>query len=153
VIFGQDRMQECKKKGPTPLGLQTPLGLHNPDANDMIVPIAIFAADADGNFTIDRTKHYLMDEFDRLSHGRSQEQSAWQRWVALLDLLSKKVEEAFAGKTNLHEYDSQIDTLSTAYDQLRAEVESPKAAPVNGNLDGNRVKICWSDDRRLSIAR
>jgi len=31
----------------------------NPDAEDMIVPIAIFAADPAGNFTIDRTKHYL----------------------------------------------------------------------------------------------
>ncbi len=99
----------------------------NPDAADMIVPIAIFAADADGKFTIDRTKHYLVDEFDRLYDGRLHEQSAWQQWVAILDLLSGKVEGAFAGKTNLHQYDSQIDTLAATYDQLRAGISKPSS--------------------------
>ena len=83
----------------------------NPDAADMIVPSAIFAADAAGKFTVDRTKHYLVDEFDRLYDGRLHEQAAWQQWVAMIGLLSKKVEGAFAGKINLHEYESQIDTL------------------------------------------
>jgi hypothetical protein len=86
----------------------------------MIVPVAIFAADADGNFTIDRTKHYLVDEFDRLYGGKLHEQSAWKQWVAALESLSKKVEGAFAGKINLHEYESQIDTLAATYDELRA---------------------------------
>jgi hypothetical protein len=38
----------------------------NPITEDMIVPFAVFAADADGKFTINRTQHYLLDEFDRL---------------------------------------------------------------------------------------
>jgi len=99
----------------------------NPDAADMIVPIAIFAADADGKFTVDRTKHYLVDEFDRLYDGRLHEQSAWQQWVAILDLLSGKVEGAFAGKINLHQYESQIDTLAATYDQLRAGISKPSS--------------------------
>jgi hypothetical protein len=93
----------------------------NPDAADMIVPIAIFAADADGNFTIDRTKHYLVDEFDRLYNGKLHQQPAWPRWVQLLTELSGKVEGAFAGKINLHEYGAQIDSLATTFDQLGAE--------------------------------
>ncbi|HEY2712739.1 MAG TPA: transglutaminase-like domain-containing protein [Chthoniobacterales bacterium] len=101
----------------------------NPDAVDMIVPIAIFAADANGKFTIDRTKHYLVDEFDRLYDGRLHEQPAWQQWVAMLDILSQKVEGAFAGKINLHEYESQIDTLAATYDQLRAGLQNSPGKP------------------------
>jgi len=36
----------------------------NPITRDMIVSIAIFAADANGDFTINRTRHYLVDAFD-----------------------------------------------------------------------------------------
>src|SRR5215813_3110336 len=38
----------------------------NPITQDMIVPFAIFAAVADGYFTINRASHYLIDEFDCL---------------------------------------------------------------------------------------
>ncbi len=86
---------------------------------------SIFAADTDGKFTVDRTKHYLVDEFDRLYDGRLHEQAAWQQWVATIGLLSRKVEGAFARKINLHEYESQIDTLAATYDQLRAEISKP----------------------------
>jgi len=34
--------------------------------------------------------------------------------------LDDKTEEAFAGKTNLHDYEAQIDSLAAAYEQLRA---------------------------------
>ncbi len=90
---------------------------------------SIFAADTDGKFTVDRTKHYLVDEFDRLYDGRLHEQAAWQQWVATIGLLSRKVEGAFAGKINLHEYESQIDTLAATYDQLRAEISNPPHEP------------------------
>jgi hypothetical protein len=91
----------------------------NPDAEDMIVPIAIFAADAAGKFTIDRTKHYLVDEFDRLYGGKLHENPAWQRWVTLLDAVSPKVKEAFAGTFDLHQDESEIDELAAIYDRLR----------------------------------
>jgi Transglutaminase-like superfamily len=91
----------------------------NPDAEDMIVPIAIFAADAAGKFTIDRTQHYLIDELDRLSSGKLHDNPAWQRWVALLDAVSPKVKEAFAGTFDLHQAESEIDELASTYDRLR----------------------------------
>jgi hypothetical protein len=92
----------------------------NPITVDMIVPFAIFAADADGKFTINRTQHYLVDEFDRLYQGKLRASPAWERWAALLDLLDDKVAGAFAGNVNLHEYESQIDSLAETYEQLRA---------------------------------
>jgi Transglutaminase-like superfamily len=92
-----------------------------PDAPEMIVPIGIFAADDASHFTIDRTKHYLVDEFDRMYGGKLHTLPAWSQWVALLDQLDDKVQGAFAGTTNLHDYESQIDSLAATYEQLRSE--------------------------------
>jgi hypothetical protein len=102
-----------------------------PDAAEMIVPFAIFAADADGNFTINRTRHYLVDEFDRLYGNELHEQTAaWQQWVTLLDLLSNKTEGAFAGSINLLDYESEIYSLAATYERLRAAEEAkPTPAP------------------------
>ena len=101
----------------------------NPDAPDMIVPVAIFAADSDGNFTINRTRHYLVDEFDRLYGGRLREQTAiWPHWVALLDSLAPKVEGAFAGSVNLLDDEPEIDDAAATYERLRAALD-PKSAP------------------------
>ena len=94
----------------------------NPITDDMIVPFAIFAADADGKFTINRTQHYLVDELDRLYGGRLHENPHWKQWTAALDLLDDKVAGAFAGSINLHEYEAQIDSLAAIYEQLRLSV-------------------------------
>ena len=91
----------------------------NPITEDMIVPFAIFAADADGQFTINRTQHYLVAEFDRMYGGKLHTNPAWKQWTAALDLLDDKVAGAFAGSTNLHKYEAQIDSLSATYEQLR----------------------------------
>ena len=94
----------------------------NPITEDMIVPFAIFAADANGKFTINRTRHYLVDEFDRLYAGKLHEQPLWKDWVFEIDFLDDKVEGAFAGETNLHEYEKQIDDLATTYERLRTVI-------------------------------
>lgn len=99
----------------------------NPITDDMIVPFAIFAADADGKFTINRTQHYLVDEFGRLYGNKLKKLPAWKRWIEMVDLLDDKVAGAFAGTINLHEYETQIDSLATTYDKLRASfVNKPK---------------------------
>jgi len=92
----------------------------NPITQDMIMPFAIFAADDSGKFTINRTQHYVIDEFDRLYDGKLHKLAAWKRWLTLIDLLDDKVAGAFAGSINLHDYESQIDELAVVYDQLRA---------------------------------
>jgi hypothetical protein len=96
----------------------------NPITEDMIVPFAIFAADADGQFTINRTQHYLVDEFGRLYGRKLQKQEAWKQWTEMLDQLDEKVAGAFAGTINLHEYESQIDSLAATYEQLRASFQN-----------------------------
>src|SRR5262249_4212370 len=100
----------------------------NPITEDMIVPFAIFAADDSGNFTVNRTQHYLVDEFDRLYGGKLHALSEWKQWTAMLDLLDDKVAGAFAGKTNLHEYESQIDSLADIYERLRAVASSHRTS-------------------------
>jgi len=99
----------------------------NPDAADMIVPIAIFAADADGNFTINRTQHYLVDEFDREYDGKLHDLPEWKQWIARLDQLDDKVEGAFAGRINLQDYEAEIDSAAATYEHLRAGYLRPKA--------------------------
>jgi hypothetical protein len=94
-----------------------------PDAAEMIVPIGIFAADDGKHFTVDRTRHYLVDEFDRMYGGRLHTLPAWSRWVGLLDQLDEKVKGAFAGTTNLQEYESEIDALAATYAALRSEAQ------------------------------
>ena len=89
-----------------------------PDGKEMIVPIGIFAADGTGNFTIDRTKHYLADEFDRLYKGKLHRLPEWKDWSTGLDLLKDKVGGTFAGTVNLHDYESDIDNLATMYEKM-----------------------------------
>jgi hypothetical protein len=95
----------------------------NPITNDMIVPFAVFAADANGKFTINRTQHYLVQELDTLYDGKLHTYPAWKQWTALLDQLDDKVEQALAGELNLHDYESQIDSLAATYEQLRASFQ------------------------------
>ena len=96
----------------------------NPITEDMIVPFAIFAEDADGKFTINRTQHYLLDEFDRLYNGKLHQLPGWQQWATLIDLLDDKVAGAFAGNVNLHDYESQIDSLAATYEELRVSFQA-----------------------------
>ena len=46
-----------------------------------------------------------------------------EAWVAALDLLDDKVGEAFAGKTNLHDYEHQIDSLAVVYEEMKKAAE------------------------------
>jgi hypothetical protein len=98
-----------------------------PDASEMIVPIGIFAADDGEHFTVDRTRRYLVEEFDRMYGGQLHSLPAWRRWVGLLDQLDDKVKGAFAGTTNLLEYESQIDSLAATYEELRSEARGLSA--------------------------
>lgn len=92
----------------------------NPLTADMLVPIAVFAADAKGDFTINRTQHYLVDEFDAMLGGALHADPAWKQWTAALDAIDDAVAGAFAGKVNLHESEARIDALAEIYETLRA---------------------------------
>jgi hypothetical protein len=94
-----------------------------PDGPEMIVPIGIFAEDERKEFTIDRTRHYLVDELDRLYGGKLHTLPAWKRWVSLLDQLDPKVKGAFAGSTNLHDSEAAIDSIAATWEQLRSQAQ------------------------------
>jgi hypothetical protein len=91
----------------------------NPITEEMIVPFAIFAADDSGKFTIDRTQHYLIDEFDKLYGGKLEKSPAWNDWISGVRFLGPKVGGTFAGTTNLHDYEAQIDSLADTFERLR----------------------------------
>lgn len=93
----------------------------NPVSKDMIVPFVIVATDDQGGLTIDRTRHYLVDEFNRLYDGRLERCKDWDTWASQLSALNTPAIGAFHGETNLHDYESRIDTLAAVYDRLRAE--------------------------------
>jgi hypothetical protein len=61
------------------------------------------------------------DDLARVYGGRLHTLPAWKQWVSLLDQLDDKVKGAFAGTTNLHEYQSQIDSVAATYEELRSE--------------------------------
>lgn len=100
----------------------------NPDAPEMIVPFAIFAEDGEGEFTIDQTRHYLVEGLDRIYANQLHETAAWAEWVTMLDFLSQKVKGAFAGSVDLLEYAPEIDRLAATYEQLRVAATSSRTA-------------------------
>ena len=93
----------------------------DPISEDMIVPFAIVAADEKGAFSINRSQHYMVEEFGRLYPGRLDNLHAWGDWVRLLDELDDKAIGAFNGEVNLHDYEKTIDSLADVYSELRSE--------------------------------
>lgn len=96
----------------------------NPLTKEMIVPFAIFAMDDNGKYTINRTQHYLIDEFDRLYRGKLHKSTQWKDWVNGVTFLSHEAGGALAGTTNLHDYEKQIDSLAETYDKLKQSADA-----------------------------
>ena len=97
----------------------------------MIAPFAIFAEDADGRFTVNRTAPYVVDGFDRLYGGHLRASPAWEEWVRLVDELDDPAGGAFRGETNLHERADLIDRLAETYERLRGYVEEAGLEPAS----------------------
>ena len=116
-------------KGRVWFGKRTTL---NPLTDNMIVPFAVFAADADGKFTISRTRHYLIDQFDKLYKGKLHTLTPWNEWTRLVTLLDEKVRGAFAGTINLHDYENEIDAVALTYEQLRAVFAALSTDKIEG---------------------
>ena len=93
----------------------------DPISEDMIVPFAIFAADEKGAFTINRTRHYMIEEFGSLYPKKLSGLPSWKKWIRLIDELDEKAGGAFIGEVNLHNYEREIDQLADVYSQLRTE--------------------------------
>ncbi|MBK7869403.1 MAG: transglutaminase domain-containing protein [Saprospiraceae bacterium] len=93
----------------------------NPISEDMVAPFAVFASDDKGNFIENRSKHYAVEGFNNLYHKQLQALPSWNNWVQGIETLSVKAQEAFEGKTNLHDYTEDIHALWKTYYQLKVE--------------------------------
>ena len=93
----------------------------NPISEEMIVPFAVFVEDAEGRVAENRTKHYVIEGFDRLYSGRLRELPSWPEWVRLVDELDDRALGAFRGEINLHDHAPAIDSLAATYEALRAQ--------------------------------
>ncbi len=93
----------------------------DPLSEDMIVPMGIFAMDDKGNFVEDRTSHYVIDGLDRICSGKLDGLRTWKLWKQGVKFISQKCLGAFKGELNLHEYESQIDSLAATYAELKSE--------------------------------
>lgn len=93
----------------------------DPSSEDMIAPFAIFAVDENGDLTVNRTAHYVIQGFDDLYAGNLRGLAAWSEWVRLVQQLDDEAIAAFRGEVNLHEHESAIDSLAMAYESLKEQ--------------------------------
>lgn len=91
---------------------------------DMIVPIAITTSPDEAGAREDRSVHYLIDEFDRLYHGKARILPSWPAWESAVRQFSPLARQAFDGKVNLHEHAALIDQLAATYESLQREAVS-----------------------------
>ncbi len=94
----------------------------DPSSQDMIAPFAVFAYEQD-RLVEDRTRHYLIDGFNRLYSGRLQGLPAWDDWVSGVLSLSPKAAAAFQGRVNLHDFDKEISSLDETYRALKEQFQ------------------------------
>ncbi|MCA0377298.1 MAG: transglutaminase-like domain-containing protein [Gemmatimonadetes bacterium] len=93
-----------------------------PIAADMVVPFVVAAGvRRSGPYDIDRTRHYLVDAFDRIYGGKASALPSWPAWVRDVEALSVHARAAFAGQTNLHAHTADIAALAATYERLRRE--------------------------------
>jgi hypothetical protein len=90
--------------------------------DDMIAPFAVFVTDAGKTEMLDdRSVHYMVEQFDKAYGHALSKLPSWNRWVALIKLLSEHSRLAFGKKENLHLYNSRIEELDAVYRSLKDE--------------------------------
>jgi hypothetical protein len=92
---------------------------------DMLVPFMVTSIDGQhGAPAVDRSDHYLIDEFNRAYGGRLSSLPSWSRWTTEVRHLSEVARTAYAGQANLHDDEQRIDQLKTTYEQLASEANA-----------------------------
>lgn len=106
--------------------LRSPVPVIATITKDMIVPFAVIV---DGGGA-DRSRHYLIDEFNKLYDGRLTSLPSWADWIELVGTLSPKAQKAFSGEVNLHAEAAAIERIAGTYERLRAEARQRELAPI-----------------------
>jgi hypothetical protein len=98
---------------------------------DMIVPISVTTSRDAAGARIDRSAHYLIDEFDHLYQGKVHTLPSWPKWASAVREFSPLAQRAFDGKVNLHEHTARIETLAATYESLRREADRAGLVAAN----------------------
>ncbi len=88
---------------------------------DMLVPVAVFALEADGSIAADRSEYYLIQSFNRVYNNELQQLKTWKSWTESVGFIQAKSRTAFEGKENLHAYTENIRQLKNIYYSLKNE--------------------------------
>ena len=116
-------------------------------AKDMVVPIAIFIVGPGGKMLQNRTKHYVVDELDRLYGRKLMQTPEWASWVSGIEKISEQCRETFQGERNLHHSQSLIKDLGLVYHHMKKSLE--KMQQRNIVKDTLRIGAGDVDTKRL----
>ncbi len=98
---------------------------------DMLVPFAVMVLSSrQGLPREDRSRYYLVLQFDRFYGGRLRALPAWDAWVAQVEGLSRAARAAFKGEENLHQQERQMGSLRRTYERLSGEAVALGIAPA-----------------------
>ena len=98
----------------------------DPGSEDMIVPIAIFAQDENGELSINRSEYYLIESFDEIYDNKLSNNPIWKDWSSCIKEIEGKCLLAFDGKLNLHSHQAEIKTLSVLYEKMKIDFNNNK---------------------------
>jgi len=99
-----------------------PRNLLDSSGYDMIVPIAIFAQNDNGEFVENRTGYYVVESFNGYYSNKMETLPSWGKWKSQLDAIDDKCKDAFLGKYNLHDSEQDLDLLFDTYQHLKVEI-------------------------------
>lgn len=91
-------------------------------SRDMLVPFCIFATDdRESRILEDRSKYYLIEQFNHTYGGKLAEAPAWHRWEQLVEGIVPHCRGALLGQENLHNHTDAIEQIGAVYQALGRE--------------------------------
>jgi hypothetical protein len=101
-------------------------------AAEMVVPVAVFAVTDSGEL-LDRTEHYLIDEFESFYGKELVQLDAWSAWRRGIRALNDPVRSAFTGEKDLHAYSALLEDAERAYLRLEQQFENGANSDVRSS--------------------
>lgn len=91
----------------------------SPYSKDMIFPIGIYAIDSESEEFIDRSQHYIVDEFKGYYEEGFDKKPEWGVWEKQTMVLSRLGLKAFKGSYNLHDSASELEAVLSTFQALK----------------------------------
>lgn len=99
---------------------------------DMLVPIAVLTLKGGrrGAPDEDRSRHYLIEQFDAFYGRRLHLLQGWREWTLRIRDAAGPARGAFEGRTNLHEEKDRIARIRATYEALGKQAADGGVAPA-----------------------